>query len=99
MTWHDFVGFRETDSQRGSYIPRTLFWEGCLAKDFDIADVFSEEHAALIEEFKDQLLIVLINRLGGNITIPVAEIDATGGFLLSLNAVGSAFNFSISKKQ
>jgi len=49
--------------------------------------------------FKDQLLIVLVNRLGGEISIPVAEIDATGPFTLSFNIDNGAFNFTVGKKQ
>lgn len=83
----------------GATSPAPYLREEALGRGIDLAAVFAPEHAALIDDLKDQLLIVLVNRLGGNITIPVAEIDGTGGFLLSLNAVGSAFNFSISKKQ
>jgi len=35
---------------------------------------FSAEHRQAIEMMKDQLLIVLINRLGGTVDIPVTTI-------------------------
>lgn len=37
-----------------------------------------------IEAMLKQLLIVLVNRLGGNVAVPVKEIDATDGLLLSM---------------
>lgn len=42
------------------------------------------EHAAVIELFKGQLLIALVRRLGSDVSIPVAEVDATGNVNLSL---------------
>lgn len=52
-------------------------------KQFKASD-FSPEHHRMIEMMKDQFLIVLINRLGGQVDIPVAEIDATGQFNLAM---------------
>lgn len=48
-----------------------------------------------------QLLILLVNRLGGRITIPVDEIDGTGKFLLAMrfNADKREFYFEAVKKQ
>jgi hypothetical protein len=61
---------------------------------------FSAEHAAAIEALKNQLLIVLVKRLGGKIDIPVAEIDDTSQdlLLMQLNPDKRRFEFSISKK-
>lgn len=58
------------------------------------------EHANAIDELKDQLLLVLINRLGRDIIIPCAEIDATGGLVLSmsLNPDTREFHFVVSGK-
>lgn len=47
---------------------------------------------AAIDAMKGQLLIVLVNRLGGAIDIPVAEIDGTGEFNLSM-AIDENRNF------
>ena len=55
---------------------------------------------AAIEGMLKQLLIVLVNRLGGEIVVPVQEIDATDGFLLTMKLVDNrtAFRFSIARK-
>ncbi len=52
----------------------------------------------LIDAMKGQLLMVLIERLGGVVTIPASEIDNTGGLLLHMEVVGSAFVFRIGRK-
>ena len=56
-------------------------------------------HAAALDDFKDQLLLVLIKRLGGKISIPVAEVDATGASLLLMSVKDGEFNFEIRGKQ
>lgn len=60
----------------------------------------SQPHAQAIEAMKNQLLIVLINRLGSDIKIPVSEIDDTGDFTLSmsLDQKTKVFNFKVNKK-
>ncbi len=57
-------------------------------------------HAAVLDSFKDQLLIVLIKRLGGNITVPVPEMDDTGAFVLSLalDPETKLFHFIVERK-
>ena len=55
-------------------------------------------HAAVLDDFKDELLIVFLRRLGGKVSIPVVEVDATDGMLLSFNVVNGVFNFSLSSK-
>ncbi len=55
--------------------------------------------AEAIDNMKDQLLIVLINRLGGKVSIPVDEIDDTGGFICTMGVEGRTFHFEIGKKQ
>jgi len=54
----------------------------------------------MIDVMKAQLLIVLINRLGGDLTIPVAAIDATGPWLLdmSVDQKNKTFRFVTRKK-
>lgn len=44
----------------------------------------SYEHQQAIEAMKSQLLIVLVKRLGGTVSIPVSEIDDTGKNNLTL---------------
>jgi len=62
---------------------------------------FSQLHHDLIESMKDQLLIVLFNRLGGKVSIPVSEIDETGMFNLtmSLDTEKKIFTFEVIDKQ
>jgi hypothetical protein len=67
----------------------------------------AEAHADVMEDFRDQLLIVLIKRLAddkGQLVIPVAETDDTGRDVLafSIQGVGGpapAFHFEVQKKQ
>jgi hypothetical protein len=54
---------------------------------------------ALIDAMKGQLLIVLIERLGGEIRVPVTEVDATGNRLLSMRVDGRDFVFVVERKQ
>lgn len=59
----------------------------------------SKAHSVAIEAMKNQLLIVLIKRLGGKIEIPVAEVDGTGGDLLLMEATEArTFRFEVRKK-
>jgi hypothetical protein len=65
----------------------------------DLARDGAPEHAAAIDNMKDQLLLVLIARLGGSIDIPVSEIDGTGGHVLMMSVKGRTFHFELRKKQ
>lgn len=56
-------------------------------------------HADMIDDLKDQLLIAFLKRLGGNIKISVAEIDATGSYVCSMSVTDGNFNFVLEKKQ
>lgn len=62
---------------------------------------FSPVHKQAIDAMKDQLLIVLINRLGGQVEIPVAEIDATDGIGLAMRVdpVKRIFYFEVQKRE
>lgn len=55
-------------------------------------------HADVIDALKEQLLIVFLNRLGGQASVPVAEVDATGNYTMSFNVVDGVFNFQIGRK-
>ena len=59
-----------------------------------------KEAAEAIESMKNQLLIVFVERLGGDIEIPVSEIDATGNKLMSMqvNAKDQSFRFVVTQK-
>ena len=61
-----------------------------------------EDHAQAIDNMKDQLIIVLLNRLkgdGNTVVIPVEEIDGTGKFIVSFQIVDRAFRFVVGHKQ
>ena len=54
-----------------------------------------------IHRLNDQLLIVALNRLGGSIDVPCAELDATGDFIarLAIDQVTRVFTLKIERKQ
>jgi len=56
-------------------------------------------HADVIDDLKDQLLIVFLKRLGGKVSIPVAEVDDTGQDLLEFRIdENRVFHFEARKK-
>jgi hypothetical protein len=71
-----------------------------MGKGIDLARDWAPIHAAVLDDLKDQLLIVLVKRLGGTIDLPVAEIDDTGQNMLafSVDPVTKTFHFEVSKK-
>lgn len=69
-----------------------------MGQGIDLARAEAPEHAAAIDNMKDQLLLVLIARLGGTIDIPVSEIDGTGDRLLMMSLNGRSFHFELRKK-
>ena len=72
-----------------------------MGKGIELARKIEPEHAQAMDEMKEQLLIVLINRLGGNVKIPVAEIDDTGGYILKFGVDPKTriFTFTSERKQ
>lgn len=46
---------------------------------------FSAAHHAALKAMNMQMLIVLVNRLGGKVSVPVKEIDDTGQWLLGMH--------------
>lgn len=56
-----------------------------MGKGTDAARPVAPLHAALIDDLKDQLLLVFLRRLGGMLSIPAAELDDTGGLVLALS--------------
>ena len=70
-----------------------------MGQGIDLARDGAPVHAEVLDDFKDQLLIAFLRRLGGKCTIPVKEIDATGGFTLSFSVNDGAFRFVLGKKQ
>lgn len=75
-----------------------------MGKGIDAARDDAPEHAAVMDDMKDQLLITLFKRLGkdtgGKVDIPFDELDDTGGDLLSfsINQKDRVFYFDLSKK-
>lgn len=65
----------------------------------ELAKQDAPEHAEVLDNFKDQLLLVLIKRLGGTINIPVAEADDTGGNVLFMSINEGVFHFEVKQKQ
>lgn len=70
-----------------------------MGRGIDAARTSAPEHAAVLDDFKDQLLIVFLKRLGGKASIPVAEVDDTGGDLFAFRIVDGVFHFEMRKKQ
>ena len=70
-----------------------------MGKGIEIARTGNPLHAALMDDLKDQLLIVFLKRLGGRINIHVAEIDMTGMDLLEFSIdENKVFHFKLSRK-
>lgn len=70
-----------------------------MGSGIDAARPHAPLHAAVMDNFKDQLILVLIERLGGKVTIPVAEVDNTGGKLLTMSITDGNFNLNLERKQ
>jgi len=70
-----------------------------MTSGIDLATTDDPELGALLHNMKDQLLIVMINRLGGSVDIPVSEIDDSGEFICMMRIDnGNSFHFEVSKK-
>ena len=71
-----------------------------MGKGIDLAKTLSPEHAQAIEDMKDQLIIVLVKRLGGVVIVPPEEIDGTGQDLLEMQFIQEEyyFRFNVRKK-
>lgn len=73
-----------------------------VVKGTDLARaVGGEAHADVIDHFKEQLLIVFLKRLvdkEGKFTVPISEVDDTGGDLLAFAVRDNAFHFELQKK-
>jgi hypothetical protein len=56
-------------------------------------------HADVLDDFKDQLLIVVLKRLqemyGDSLAFPVAEVDDTGQDMLSFQILDGQFHFHL----
>lgn len=55
-------------------------------------------HADVLDDFKDQLLIVFLKRLGGKVSIPVGEVDDTKQDNLAFSINDGQFHFETRNK-
>lgn len=72
-----------------------------MGKGLDMARDEAPIHAAVMDDFKEQLLIVAMKRLAdsqGRVVIPVVEVDDTSGDLLAFSIHDGAFHFEVRKK-
>lgn len=73
-----------------------------MGQGIDLARADAPEHAALLDNFKDQLLLAIVARApGGKLSIPVEDVDATGGYVLAMavDPVARVFHFEARAKQ
>lgn len=71
-----------------------------MGKGIDAARSFSPEHAEVLDDLKDQLLIVFLKRLGGKVNIPVFEMNDTSQdlFMFRVDLSTRIFHFELAKK-
>lgn len=69
-----------------------------MGKGIDMARGDAPEHAEVLDNFKDQLLVALVVKAGGKLTISVADVDATGGWVLAFAVRDGAFHFEARRK-
>lgn len=69
-----------------------------MGKGIDKARDNNPLHAQVIDDFKDQLLIILVKRLGGKIIIPIKETDDTGNNNLLLAVRDGNFILEVGTK-
>jgi hypothetical protein len=72
-----------------------------LARGLDLQTGGTGIHAEVLEDFKDQLLIVFLKRLqalGSGLNFPMREVDDTGNDMVSFSVINGTFHFELSKK-
>ena len=72
-----------------------------MGKGIDLARGDAPEHAEILDDFKDQLIIVMLKRLeklSGTVNIPMEEIDDTGNDIVAFSVVNKVFKFEMRKK-
>ena len=69
-----------------------------MGQGIDAAREAAPEHTQILDDFKDQLILVLIKRLGKNVSIPVAEVEATGNHVLAMAVKDNTFHFQLRDK-
>lgn len=73
-----------------------------MGKGIDLARAAgSGLHADVLDDLKDQLLVVFLKRLkalGHSLDFPIAEVDDTGRDMVSFQIVDRVFHFELRKK-
>jgi hypothetical protein len=69
-----------------------------MGKGIDLARKGAPLHAAVMDDFKDQLLIAFLRRLGNAVSIPVKEVDETGQYDLAFSVRDGIFHFELKEK-
>lgn len=72
-----------------------------LARGLDLETGGTGLHADVLDDLKDQLLVVFLKRLkatGQKLDFPVKEVDDTGQDMVSFQIVNGVFHFELSKK-
>ena len=70
-----------------------------MGQGIDMARADAPEHAQVMDNFRDQLLIALLLRAGPAVSIPVAEVDGTGAYIVLMSVCDGNFNFEVRRKQ
>ena len=71
-----------------------------MGEGIDAARSISPLHAAVMDNLKDQLLLVFLRRLGGKVSIPSEEIDNTGSLIMTLRVnKDRVFHFELKQKE
>ena len=72
-----------------------------MGKGIDLARGDAPEHAEILDDFKDQLIIVMLKRLeklSGPVSIPMEEMNNTGNDIVAFSVVDKVFKFEMRKK-
>lgn len=70
-----------------------------MGKGIDLTKLDAPEHMAVLDNFKDRLLLAIVHQAGGKLAISVADIDATGGHVLAFSIRDDVFHFEVRAKQ
>ena len=70
-----------------------------MGSGIDLAKTDAPEHAKALEDFRDQLLIALLRRIGPEVDIPASEVDETWGYVVAMSVKDRTFHFEVRKKQ
>lgn len=70
-----------------------------MGKGIELAKELSPETASVIDDLKDQLLIVFLKRLGGRAVFPLSEVDDTQNDLFTMKIdSNNNFHFEVINK-